>query len=282
MAVRPTLVIEDCSALGQISLVAATTVLQAAGLTTALLPSVLLSTQTEGFGKPISLQTDNWVKPSYEHWRANGVHFSGGIIGYLGNDASVHKVSCLLKSESLSLLVVDPVMADRGHLYPGLTANYPLAMAELCKYADVITPNWTELCLLAGLNTVEPREEYFQIAIQQLRKKGISASVVVTGVVKGNQIGYWVIEGNEVKFIAFNYFPGHFFGTGDLFTALLYVYLQREDNLELAVSAAGHALAIAVEETSHVDQSDRRYGMKLQRLLAYLAGGKMDEKAGNN
>lgn len=269
--IRPVMVIEDCSALGQISMVAATTVLQAAGITTALLPSTLLSTQTEEFGVPAQLPTDQWQWSAYNHWKKEQVDFAGIIVGYLGNENRLNVARQILKAEQTTLKIVDPVMADEGHLYPGLNVNYPQIMRKICQYADVITPNWTELCLLGGLEVTAPSEVVFHKAIRRLRHDGINGAVVVTGVVKDQQIGYWLLLKDRLKFIPFNYFPGHFYGTGDLFAALLYIYLQTEHDLMMAVKSAGNALAIAVEETSHLGAHDRQFGMKLQRLLAYLA-----------
>ena len=63
------LVIEDFSALGQISMVAALTILQSMDYTTASLPTTLLSTQTECFGDPQRLSTNQWIKSSVDHWQ---------------------------------------------------------------------------------------------------------------------------------------------------------------------------------------------------------------------
>lgn len=266
--IRPTLIIEDCSALGQISLVTATTILQAMGETTALLPTSLLSTQTEGFGKPARLATDEWLKAATDHWRTAKVLMAGALVGYLGTKELVTTLQPII-NQVAGKVIIDPVMADQGELYPGIPRDYPQAMRKLCTLADIITPNWTELCLLTEQVVGQPSIAKFKQAIQVLRQQGISAQVVVTGVVQDAKIGYWVCQGGHVKSIAFDYFPGHFYGTGDAFTALLYGFLKRYP-LEQAIQAAGTALERAVRETSCLPEDERRYGIQLSGLIAYL------------
>lgn len=266
--IRPTLIVEDCTALGQISLVTAMTILQTMGETTALLPTSLLSTQTEGFGKPVRLATDKWLKAATDHWRTEKVMMAGALVGYLGTKELVATLQPII-NQVVGKVIIDPVMADQGKLYPGIPKDYPQAMKKLCKLADIITPNWTELCLLTKQAVGQPSITKFKQAIQVLRRQGISAQVVVTGVVQNTKIGYWVYQGSQVKFIAFDYFPGHFYGTGDAFTALLYGFLKRYP-LEQAIQAAGAALERAVKETSRLPESERRYGIQLSELIAYL------------
>ena len=47
-------------------------------------------------------------------------------------------------------VIVDPVMADHGKLYPGFDETCAAGMRRLCRRADVILPNLTEACLLTG------------------------------------------------------------------------------------------------------------------------------------
>lgn len=269
--VKPTLIIEDCSALGQISAVAAVTILQALGETTALLPTSLLSTQTEGFGQPVRLMTDDWLARTSRHWQAQRVEFKSALVGYLGSPHIITTVHQLLDQLQPSRLIVDPVMADQGQLYPGLTGHYPQLLRSLCRRATVITPNWTELCFLAGQPVMAPSREHLTKLIDRLSKMRITAPVVVTGVRNGPVIGYWLVEDQHIVYLPEKYFPGHYYGTGDTFAALLTGFLNRQLSLEQAVTAARTALTTAVAETSQLPEEERYYGLRLQALLADLA-----------
>lgn len=268
--VKPTLIIEDCSALGQISTVAAVTILQSLGETTALLPTSLLSTQTEGFGRPVQLATADWLLKTSHHWQDQRVEFKSALVGYLGSPHIIATVHQLLDQLRPPRLIVDPVMADQGQLYPGLTSHYPRLLRSLCRRATVITPNWTELCLLAG-QPVAPSREHLTELMDRLSKMKITAPVVVTGVRNGPVIGYWLVEHQHVVYLPEKYFPGHYYGTGDTFAALLTGFLNRQFGLEQAITAAGAALTTAVAETSQLPEEERYYGLRLQALLADLA-----------
>ena len=74
-------------------------------------------------------------------------------------------------------------MGDQGRLYPGFDHDYVEAVKKLCRHADLITPNWTELCFLAGLPYSLPTAETLIQGIDQLKAAGINATVIVTGVI---------------------------------------------------------------------------------------------------
>lgn len=271
--IKPTLIIEDCSALGQISTVAAVTILQAFGETTALLPTSLLSTQTEGFGQPAQLSTAPWLTQVSLHWRKQGINFANALVGYIGSAQLIKQVDRLLVTLQPRQLVIDPVMGDQGSLYPGLPSTYPQLLQPLCRRATVITPNWTELCQLAGQPVVEPTTDHLLGLVNQLREQEITAQIVVTGVKQGAQIGCWVVGDHCPVYLPVKYFPGHYYGTGDTFAALLTGFLNQQVDLRLAATKATAALTVAVAETSQLPVAERRYGLRLKNLLATLAKG---------
>ncbi len=267
---KASIIIEDFSALGQISLVAATTILQAMGITTALLPATVLSTQTEGFATPVALNTTNWQQATAQHWAQFQLPFQGALVGYLGSAQEVHTVRQIIHDLAPNQLVVDPVMADQGCLYPGLPATYPAALCDLCRDATVLTPNWTELCLLTGQSISEPNLKDCLHMAKLLHQAGITGQLVVTGIHQDGQIGSWLVHGDQLLFSGADYFLGHFYGTGDCFAALLYGYLTWGSGLHTAVDQATQALAVAVKETAAVPMGERLLGMQLKELVTYL------------
>lgn len=271
MTVKLTLVIEDFTALGQISMVAATTVLQAMGRSTALLPTAVFSTQTEGFGQPVTIDTQQWLQRTINHWDQAGLVVNSIVIGYLGKTALTHSVTQVLDHYQPEIRVIDPVMADEGQLYPGLSSQLPGALRELCKRATVITPNWTELCLLAGEQPRGFQVGHLPTLIAQLRAAGVSAAVVVTGIIRGGKVSCCLCSEEDYQWYDSPHYPGHFYGSGDVFAALLCGYLAQGCPLEGAVEKASQALVVAIEETKLLNNQDRKYGMEIQKLLAYLS-----------
>lgn len=64
-------------------------------------------------------------------------------------------------------------MADHGKLYPGFDETYAAGMRRLCRRADVILPNLTEACLLAGKPYCESyTERDISNLLQALRELG--------------------------------------------------------------------------------------------------------------
>ncbi|WP_251547084.1 PfkB family carbohydrate kinase [Limosilactobacillus caecicola] len=268
------LVIEDFSALGQISTVAAVTILQALDYTTAMLPTALLSTQTEGFGTPERLATNDWLQKTIRHWqRVQGLNFKGILVGYLGQDELVASINRLLKmTETTGPIFVDPVMGDEGKLYPGLSSDYVGEIRQLCQQATLITPNWTELCLLAGEEPSLPAtQEKAQQLLRRLIEFEIKSQVIITGVKIGRQVGCVVPQrGDQFQFIGNPAVAGHFFGTGDTFAALLLGLLMSGNSTEAAVKKATQLIYTAIQSTAQEPITDRKYGLKLGHLIQQL------------
>ncbi len=167
-------------------------------------------------------------------------------------------------------------MADNGQLYDGFTADYPAKMLKLIQQASVLTPNPTELQLLAGIDSVNVAPTVSQLinAVNALRQHDVNGTIVVTGVKESSQLGALVFsagkENQQPLFYGAHQYPGHFFGTGDTFSALLFGYLVQGLPLTKAVEMATHGVEICVAETAQLPVKDRIYGMKMRSLLKFL------------
>lgn len=275
---KATAIIEDFTALGTISSIAALDILHGMGITTAALPTMMLSTSSEGFGVPQRLIPSDWQNATISHWRTlDQLQLSAVLVGYLGTNSLIERVINLVKTSShLQPLLIDPVMADSGKLYDGFTADYPAKMLNLVRLASVLTPNPTELQLLAGANSINlsPTVDQLGEVVNMLRKQDVQGTVVVTGVTQQKQLGALVFlagkEGSQPLFYGAHQYPGHFFGTGDAFSALLFGYLVRGVPIAKAVQMATQGVEICVAETAQLPVKDRIYGMKMRSLLKYL------------
>lgn len=272
---KATAVVEDFSALGTISSVAAMDVLHGMGITTAVLPAMFLSSSTEGFGTPVKMTASSWFRKTVAHLQTvSHLELDSALIGYLGTTGAIAEVAALATHNNWQTLLVDPVMGDNGHLYDGFSPDYPAKMMTLAKLSTVITPNWTELQLLIGEKPVKSDESDQAIAnaVNKIRQKGVESTIVLTGIHRQGKIGSLTFLRHETTpFFAGNEpFPGHFYGTGDTFAALLVGYLQQGLSLVAAVTKSTAAIRIAVAETAEISQADRVYGMRTRRLLKYL------------
>lgn len=264
--VKPTLIVQDLSAVGQISLTVAIAIFQALDLPIAAAPSTLLSTQTEGFGEPVGLDTINWLKKSFQHWQRDQIAFNGMLVGYLGTEKRVNQLGEWIRENYFEPVVIDPVMGDAGALYPGLDSAIVSAMQGLCRQADIITPNLTELRFLTGKNTADIAD------LLKVASKMFSCQVILTGVKKGKYVNNYLLETGKGNLTVANspYYSGHFFGTGDAFSALLAGWYLKGLSLSMAMRRATKDLQMAVKQTAALPQGERKFGLRTAAMLQQI------------
>ncbi|WP_137596659.1 bifunctional hydroxymethylpyrimidine kinase/phosphomethylpyrimidine kinase [Paucilactobacillus kaifaensis] len=268
----PILVAEDLSAVGTISMKVAIPILSAFGIRISLLPTTLLSTQTEGFQQPIKEDLSPWIAQTFIHWQQENIHFSGGLIGYLGNTQLVGQLIDFINSSALSAVIFDPVMGDMGNLYPGLPADYPLTMATLLSKSWITIPNITEAQLLTNISVGQQptKREKWQLLTALEHKMPAGGRAIITGVSVKNQIGCVWLEHDTVKFYGHPNLPGHFYGSGDVFAALLLGFLNQKEPFARAVQCATTGTYIALQTTNH-SPLERRFGIDLSQLIVKIS-----------
>ncbi|HIW92143.1 MAG TPA: bifunctional hydroxymethylpyrimidine kinase/phosphomethylpyrimidine kinase [Candidatus Corynebacterium avicola] len=102
-------------------------------------------------------------------------------IGMLGTAEITNIVTDYLAAHPVPVIVVDPVMvATSGDRL--LTEDAEAALVELCRAADVITPNLAELAVLCG----SPKARDLDVALDQGRS--LAADLGTTVIVKGGHL----------------------------------------------------------------------------------------------
>ena len=83
-------------------------------------------------------------------WKKLGLQFDGITSGFLGSKKQIEIVTQFFKDFKTkeNIIIVDPVMGDYGKIYATYTKEMCEEMKKLVQYADIITPNITELCIL--------------------------------------------------------------------------------------------------------------------------------------
>lgn len=277
---KTTAIVEDFSGIGNLSLVAALDIFHALNLTTAALPATVLSSQSEGFGKPAMMNSDalhQFQQQSFRHWQQiSDMDLENIVTGYLGTPSTVKSITQWLAHCSPRSIIVDPVMADQGRLYPGIAAEMPAQLRKMINYASIISPNLTELYLLAGKPTAIMATSNTEIyaCIQELRSSGYGGDVIVTGISGAhNQVisQYWSGQAaTPAEESRTSRLPGHFYGTGDVFTATFAALLLKSNKPIYSFLRANQLVQIAVRETAKLSESDRKYGLLLYNLLKEL------------
>lgn len=252
------------------SITAAISTFAAFGIQTVAVPTEILSTQSEGFGKPAILNLDEWMTKAFKHWdHLTDLNIGSTVIGYVGKTQTCRQLADHLTQLNLKRILIDPVMGDRGEMYAGFDADYLNAIKQLVRIATVITPNVTELGLLSGTNPTEQSTDDQLIAA--IHACDTKATVIITGVKRDGGIGSCFLKEGKLIWISSPILPGHFYGTVDLFAALLGGYLNFEMNFEAAVKRAVFGTYEAVVQTNHRPTSDRKYGLDLTKTLYDVA-----------
>ena len=141
--------INSMAGYGRCSITAAIPVLSALKVQCCPAPTAILSNHT---GYP-SCYFDDYTEglaPYLEEWKELQFSFDAVMTGFLGSAGQVRTAVDFLmevKPQGTKVLV-DPVLGDNGTLYRTCTQELCEEMRELIQYADVITPNLTEACLL--------------------------------------------------------------------------------------------------------------------------------------
>ena len=145
-------VFNDLSGFGKCSLTAAIPVLSVLGVQCNPVPTMVLTGQG---GYPISFRKDlTDMLSDYTHaWCKNGASFDGIYTGYLTGPEQISHIFSFLEQfrQKDTFLLVDPVMGDNGKTYNIYSDELLKEMKKLSRKANLITPNLTEVCLLADV-----------------------------------------------------------------------------------------------------------------------------------
>ena len=266
--------INDLSGFGKCSLMADISVLTSMGIAVCPVPTAVLTSQT-GFPSHYMHNTNDMVEQSRKEWKKRGETFDGILTGFVPGEKVLDDVQAFseaFKTEK-TILLVDPVMGDNGRSYSFYSDEMLQKMKKLVAMADIITPNLTELCLLAEEQPKAVIEDVEKTGDLQLIcnlagkvKNNDNMCVVVTGVTISEYEISNIIVFNKGCHVVKNRHNGHSYsGTGDLFAAVLMGNILQGRDIVEAVSRTAEFILKSVEATS---SSDRNYGVDYEKILA--------------
>ena len=275
--------INDLSGFGKCSLTAAIPVISVMGIQACPFPTAILTAQT-GF--------DNFYCDDYtekmdifsDYWSKMEISFDGIYSGYLAGHKQIEKVLTFLeifKKENVMFLA-DPVLGDLGELFKNFDYRLVEEMKELTGQAEVITPNLTELCLLADVdyfqlvkhkNDVDYVEKIQKVGNRLLKKSSIPQTIIVTGILtekKGeNRIGNMVIDSSGYYYRDMHYTGKSFSGTGDLFASVVCGAMVKGISAKQAVDKAIYFLQEAIDEATK-ENIPTVHGVNFEKYLYRL------------
>lgn len=281
--------IHDLSCVGRCALTVVIPVLSVMGYQTVPLPTALLSSHTGGFDDLYFKDLTEHMTPIAEHFLRLDLRFRAIYTGFLGSAEQIHCVESFLRAfrerpdetGECPLILIDPVMGDDGVLYSTYTPDLVEGIRHLSRYAQVLTPNLTEACLLTGIDykkTEEMGEAELSAYLEELLRaleKGNADRIVITGVaMPDGRVGNYGRDRDGGRFlIAREHVGCSYPGTGEIFASVLLGELLRGVDFASASERAADYVGLLIRESSAID-TPARMGVALEPYLHLLAGGK--------
>ena len=235
--------INDVTGFGRCSIAVMAPIVSAMKIQAVTVPTAILSAHTQ-FPE---YYFDDYTSKMHDYiqtYKDLNLNFDAIASGFLGSEEQVDIVIDFFKTfkKNGTFALVDPVMGDYGRLYETYTPSLCEKMKSLVHYADILTPNLTELCTLTD---VKYREEGFNDAelatmCQKLVEQG-PEHIVVTGIRYNSKqiMNYVYSKGEEPRIVMVDRIGGDRSGTGDVISSIIAgMYLNGHDFYESVKKAA--------------------------------------------
>ncbi len=235
--------INDVTGFGRCSIAVMAPIVSAMKIQAVTVPTAILSAHTQ-FPEYYFDDYTSKMRDYIQTYKDLNLHFDAIASGFLGSEEQVDIVIDFFKTFKKEgvFTLVDPVMGDYGKLYETYTPSLCEKMKALVHYADILTPNLTELCTLTD---VKYRTEGFNDAelaemCRMLTEQG-PEHIVVTGIpYNSKQIMNFVYsKGEEPRIVMVDRIGGDRSGTGDVISSIIAgMYLNGHDFYESVKKAA--------------------------------------------
>ena len=215
--------INDMTGFGRCSIAVALPVISMLRVQCCALPTAIFSNHT-GFESFYYQDYTDHMQPSINEWKKLGLEFSGICTGFLGSARQIAIVSDFIRDFKRpdNLVIIDPVMGDYGKPYPTYTEEMCGEMKKLVEFADILTPNVTEACVLTDTPYKEKwKIEEIQEMAEKIHKMG-PKKIAITGIVQGGFIANFCYEeGQQPKVLRTHKEGTQRSGTGDIFASII-------------------------------------------------------------
>ncbi len=263
--------VHDICGYGNCSLTVAIPVLGVGGIDVCPVPTAIFSSHTQ-YSDFTMTNTDN-LQAYIDSWQKIGVDIDAVYSGFLGSKDQIDIILELKNRYQDALMIIDPVMADHGKMYPTYTKELCDEMKRLAAKADVLTPNLTEAAFLTDLPYTgqSPSEEEINRLIDALLALG-SKYIVLKGITDDAGSVTNIIAGHDIRTSSITgpLYPEYLHGTGDLFASVISALVMAGKSLEEAVAFSTEFVYRSLEVSSHQPEFRAR-GVSFEPLLGGIA-----------
>lgn len=246
-------VINDLSGFGKCSLTAAVPVISAHGIQCCPLTTGVFSNQT-GYESYKSVDFTDYMQGFIDEWQKLGAEFDGILSGFISNSRQGKIISDfidLFKKEN-TVVVVDPVMADNGVIYPCYDDECIREIINLVKKADIITPNLTELSIICSKSYSDLIRLDKTALLDEIKKmsENLNKTVITTGIhISDHKIANAVYQDGSFRIIQSEKLGGSFSGTGDILASYITAQCVNGADINSAVQRAADFIEKSIELT---------------------------------
>ena len=265
-------VINDITGFGRCSLAVSIPVISKLKVQCCFLPTAILSNHTGFDSHFLDDYTRNFE--NYENeWKKLNLQFEGIYTGFLGSAIQADLVKSFINSfkTSNTIICIDPIMGDEGKKYKSYTTQMCLKMRDLIRYADIITPNLTEACILTDTPFHEGKWKKKEIEnlIFKLSDFG-PKKIVITGISEGNCLAnYCFDESGKIRVTRQHKVGKGRGGTGDIFASILIADAINGKDFYSSVKKASHFIreCLVISDKMGIPTTD---GVAFEECLDFL------------
>ena len=248
--------VNDVTGFGRCSIAVALPIISALKVQCCFLPTAILSNHT-GFDNFFFEDYTPKMREYIDSWSKIGLSFDAICTGFLGSEEQIDIVIEFLKQFKTkeNIIIIDPVMGDYGKLYSTYTDSMCKKMQHLIEFANVVTPNLTELCRLLDLpypkNT--PSHEELYLLCKKLSMQG-PKKIVITGLQRDGYIENFIFEDDQpYKIVKVKKVGEDRSGTGDVFTSIVSASIVKGEDFAMSVEKAANFISKSLIFTNNLN-----------------------------
>lgn len=163
-------------------------------------------------------------------------------------------------------------MGDNGELYEGFDTDYVERIKALCKQATVILPNITEATYLTDFHIDFDNCENLSLLIKKVAELNQNTAII-TGVSNDEAsigaLSYDLLD-QTIRYESGPYYPGHFEGSGDLFSSVVAGFIFNQKSVHEAMRVAVKYVNKSIKRTIELPKEKWRYGVRFETDIPYL------------
>ncbi|MGX8699495.1 MAG: pyridoxamine kinase [bacterium] len=217
--------INDITGFGRCSVAVMAPIVSAMRVQAVPVPTAILSAHTQ-FAEYYFDDYTPRMRDYIQTYKDLNLTFDAIATGFLGSEEQVDIVIDFIRHfrREGAFTLVDPVMGDYGRLYRTYTPALCERMKELVHYADLLTPNLTELCTLLGEDYRDGQFSPYELEAMCRRLTALGPEhIVVTGIPfhRKQIMNYVYSRGEEPRMVMVDRIGGDRSGTGDVLSAVI-------------------------------------------------------------